>query len=346
MKQREFGRSGLVVSRLGLGTSTWGTKTTQEADAAAQLEQFLDAGGNLVDTADVYAGGQSERTLGRLLRTIVPQRSDVILSTKSGAISNKPPPRVDASRAHLLSALDASLERLQTDHVDLWHIHWWDPETSLDETLEAMDFAVSSGRVRHVGVSNYSGWQLAKATACQSSREAAPIVSCQVEYSLLERGIERDVVPAASDSGVGVLPWAPLGRGVLTGKYRAGVPADKANSGFFNWYVKYRLDNEKTAAIVETLAEAAQAIGASPLTVALAWVRDRPAVVAPIVGARTAEQLRESLTAETLELPQAVRQRLDDVSGGSDLVPPLELETRIVAARVAVRSAPTESILR
>jgi aryl-alcohol dehydrogenase-like predicted oxidoreductase len=313
MKKRVLGPSDLVVSRLALGTSTWGT-TTDKDDAAKQIIEFVDAGGNLVDTADIYAGGKSENILGELLGTVVP-RSSVVLATKAaGVLSAGPPFRHDASRAHLLAALDGSLRRLGTDHVDLWQMHAWDPHTPLDETLSAIDTAISTGRVRHAGVSNYSGWQAAKAATSQIKLGRAPLVSIEVEYSLLERGVEREVVPAAVDFGIGILPWAPLGRGVLTGKYRGGVPAERENNRFFKWYVGARLFQDRTVGIVESVAAAARETGASPLAVALAWVRDRPSVVAPVVGARTVEQLRESLQAEDFELPGEVRHHLDEVS--------------------------------
>jgi aryl-alcohol dehydrogenase-like predicted oxidoreductase len=313
VKQRTLGRSSLAVSRLALGTATWGA-TTDIDDATKQLTEFVDAGGNFVDTADIYIGGESERILGRLLGTVVP-RSRIILATKAaGVLGGGPPFRHNASRAHLLSALDSSLERLGTDHVDLWQMHAFDPYTPLDETLSAIDTAISSGRVRYAGVSNYSGWQTAKAATSQVKQGRQPLVSTEVEYSLLERGIEREVVPAAQDLGLGIMAWAPLGRGVLTGKYRGGVPEERKESKFFKGYVGALLHRDRTPEIVEAVADVARQTGTSPVAVALAWVADRPGVVAPVVGARTVEQLRESLKAADLELPEELRQRLDAVS--------------------------------
>jgi aryl-alcohol dehydrogenase-like predicted oxidoreductase len=310
MQQRAVGRSGLWVSRLGLGTMTWG-RDTDEDDAAAQLKTFRDAGGTFIDTADVYADGESERLIGRLLRDVL-SREELVLATKAG--SARGARSRNASRVHLLRALDASLARLQTDYLDLWQLHAWDPATPLDETLAALDTAVASGRVRYVGVSNYAGWQTAKAAACQAAPGRAMPVSTQVEYSLLERGVEREVVPAALDAGMGLLPWSPLGRGVLTGKYRTGRPADsRAASPHFERFVKRYLD-ERSAGIVEAVATAADGLNTSPLAVALAWIRDRPGVVAPIVGARTVGQLVGSLQAESLELPRSISTALDDVS--------------------------------
>ena len=313
MKQRHLGRSGLVVSRLALGTMTWG-RDTDEDDAAAQLLAFTAAGGTLVDTADVYAGGDSERVLGRLLADVVP-RDEVLVATKAYGATGSGPMGRGTSRGHLLSALDASLARLQTDHVDLWQLHAWDPVTPWEEAMAALDTAVASGRVRYAGVSNYAGWQLGATAAHQRAWPGrAPLVANQVEYSLLERGVEREVVPAALELGVGLLPWSPLGRGVLTGKYRNGSPADsRGASAHFSDFVRPYLD-DISSSVVDSVLTAADGLGVSAVAVALAWVRDRPGVVAPIVGARTAAQLQAALAAEAVELPPEIRSALDDVS--------------------------------
>jgi aryl-alcohol dehydrogenase-like predicted oxidoreductase len=305
-----MGRTGLQVSRLGLGTMTWG-RDTDEHEARDQLVAFVEAGGTLVDTADIYTDGASEELLGTLIGDVVP-RTEIVLATKAASAG---PRRFDASRRHLLDALDASLRRLRTDHVDLWQLHGWDDSTPIDETLAALDIAVNSGRARYVGVSNYSGWQTAHAAAWQAAVPGrAPISSTQMEYSLLQRGVEREVVPAALASGIGLLPWSPLGRGALTGKYRAGLPADsRAASPHFSAFVDpYLADDSRR--VVGAVVTAAEGLGVSPLEVALAWVRDRPGVVAPIVGARTAAQLRGSLPVEGLTLPEEIVAALDDVS--------------------------------
>ncbi|WUH94388.1 aldo/keto reductase [Streptomyces sp. NBC_00433] len=312
MEHRHLGRTGLRVSRLGLGTLTWG-RNTGERDAADQLKTFWNAGGSLVDTADVYADGGAEYLLGRLIEDLVP-RSDLVIATKAGSVPD-PDRRFDTSRGHLLSALDASLQRLGTDHVDLWQVHAFDPGTPLDETLQALDIAVSSGRARYVGVSNFCGWQLAKAATWQlagSGRTA--LASTQMEYSLLQRGVEREVLPAALDLGLGLLPSSPLGRGVLTGKYRGGTPQDsRGGSEDMAPFVEPYLD-ETAALIVDAVAIAADGLAVSPLHVALAWVRDRPGVAAPLLGARNAQQLTAALSVEALTLPDEIRQALDDVS--------------------------------
>jgi aryl-alcohol dehydrogenase-like predicted oxidoreductase len=311
MEQRHLGRTGLTVSRLCLGTMTWG-RDTDEHEARDQLATFVEAGGTFVDTADVYADGRSEEVLGSFLGSVVP-RSEIVLATKAVGVPNER--RRDASRRHLLDALDASLARLGVDHVDLWQMHAWDENTPVEETLSALDTAVSSGKVRYVGVSNYSGWQTAQVAAIQAAVPGrALIVSTQVEYSLLQRGVEREVMPAALALGIGVLPWSPLGRGVLTGKYRSGTPADsRGASPHFGGFVQPYLSPD-SARVVEALVIAADGLGVSPLELALAWVRDRPGVVAPVVGARTAAQLRGSLEAEHVEVPDEIRSALDEVS--------------------------------
>ncbi|MGW5049708.1 aldo/keto reductase [Actinokineospora sp. NPDC004072] len=313
MEQRHLGRSGLRVSRLALGTMTWGRDTDAEA-AAAQLAAFTEAGGTLVDTADVYADGDTERLIGALIDDVVP-RDEIVLATKAVARRHDGPFGGGASRGALLAALEASLTRLDTDHVDLWQLHAWDAHTPLEETLCAIDAAVRSGKVRYAGISNYSGWQTATAATRQAlTPGAAPLVSTQVEYSLLERGIEREVAPAAAHHGIGILAWAPLGRGVLTGKYRANTPADSrgASPQWGNYVEQHRTD--RATRIVQAVATAADGLGTTPLAVALAWVRDRPGVTAPVVGARDATQLRSSLAAESLILPPEICAALDDVS--------------------------------
>ncbi len=314
MRRRPLGASGLAVSRLGLGTMTWGRDTDPD-DAAAQLKTFADAGGNLLDTADVYGDGRAEEVIGALLGSVVP-RSELVIATKAGLCPGRDRRR-DGSRGHLLASLDTSLARLGTEYVDLWQLHAYDPATPLEETLSALDHAVSSGRVRYVGVSNFSGWQTARAATWQASGLVAgkpPIVSCQVEYSLVQRGVEREVAPACRSLGAGILAWSPLGRGVLTGKYRDGTPADsRAASPHFERFVGPYLD-DRSAGIVEAVATAADGLGVAPLSVALAWVRDRPGVVAPVVGARTVGQLLGSLQSDELTLPAEICQALDDVS--------------------------------
>ncbi|WFE20181.1 aldo/keto reductase [Solwaraspora sp. WMMD937] len=312
MQQRPLGRSGLAVSRLALGTMTWGRDTDAD-DAAAQLKSYLDAGGNLIDTADVYGDGDAEAVIGSLLDSMVP-REDLVIATKAG-LRPGGPRRRDTSRWHLLRTLDASLRRLGTDYIDLWQVHGYDPDTPMEEALGALDTAVTSGRVRYVGVSNFSGWQTARAAAWQAAVPGrAAVVAAQVEYSLLQRGIEREVLPACAALGLGVLPWSPLGRGVLTGKYRHGRPVDsRAASPHLELFVATYLE-PRCSSIVEAVSTAAAGLGVAPLEVALAWVRDRPGVTAPILGARTAGQLVGALQVERMTLPTEITRALDDVS--------------------------------
>src|SRR5215211_6584264 len=313
VEQRALGRSGLVVSRLALGTMTWG-RDTDEDEAAMQLTAFVDAGGTLVDTADVYCDGDSERTLGHLLADVVP-RADVLVATKAVGRTSPGPMGRGASRGHLLTALDASLERLGLDHVDLWQLHAWDDTTPIEETLAACDLAISSGRARYIGISNFTGWQTAQAATWQRAWPGrTPVISTQVEYSLLQRGVEREVVPATEALGLGVLAWSPLGRGLLTGKYRHSTPSD-SRGATQEWQAFLDgLRSAKADRIVEAVITAAEGLGTTPLAVALAWVRDRPGVVAPVVGARTSHQLQASLDADTVRLPAAIRTALEDVS--------------------------------
>lgn len=312
MEQRYLGRSGLRVSRVGLGTMTWG-RDTDEHEAADQLRAFVDAGGTLLDTAAGYAEGASEELLGSLLGDVV-QREDVVLCTAAGAAGTPGPGRaVDASRRTLLAGLDTSLARLRTDHVDLWLAQAWDEFVPLEETLSALQAAVTSGRARYVGVANHRAWQLAR-TATLAERAGVHVVVDQVEYSLVERSAEAELLPAAADVGAGVLGWSPLGRGVLTGKYRNGTPADsRAASPHFVDFVEPYLDG-RCRRVVESVATAADGLGCAPVEVALAWARDAPGIAGIVLGARTAAQLRGALAGEDLVLPAEIRQALDDVS--------------------------------
>jgi aryl-alcohol dehydrogenase-like predicted oxidoreductase len=313
MELRQLGRSGVRVSRLGLGTMTWG-RDTDEHEAAEQLRFYLDAGGNFIDTAAVYGNGDAERVLGGFLGVMVP-RDQIIIATKAG-ISFKSGERVvDNSRTSLIADLDRSLSHLRTDYVDLWQIHTWDEKTPLEEVLSALDYAVSTGRARHVGISNFAGWQLARAVTLQNPIFGkAPIISTQNEYSLLNRKIEREILPASRELGVGVLAWSPLGRGVLTGKYRSGLPSDsRGASPHFSSFIEPYLD-ERSRKIVEAVMVASDGLGLSPLEVSLAWVRDCPGVTSAIIGARTGAQLRGALSAESVTLPVPVREALDEIS--------------------------------
>ena len=322
MQRRQVGTSGLEVSRIGLGTMTWGDGTDTDA-ATAQLTAFVDAGGTLVETADGYGDGAAQQMLGEVLAASVP-RDGLVLAGRGilpggplgdSALGGR------AARGALLAGLDATLERLGIDHIDLWQLPGFDATVPLEETLSAVQVAVMSGRARYAGLVAPRGWQLA--TVAERGRALGSItvpVSAQAEYSLLSREAEHELLPAATHHGVGLLAWAPLGRGVLTGKYADGTPADsRAASATLAPYVEARR-NERSARIVQSVLTAADGLGTSPLAVALSWVRDRPGVAAAVVGARDAAQLTASMSAESVTLPAEIRAALDDVSA-PDLAP-------------------------
>ena len=313
MEKRRVGASGLTISRLGLGTMTWG-RDTDEIEAADQCRAFLDAGGNFIDTASAYGDGDSERVIGGLIGTLF-DRDDVVIATKAGVEFRDGVRTVDASRHGLIAELDRSLTRLSTDFVDVWQVAYWDDSTPLDDTLSALDYAYTTGKARYVGISNYSGWQIARsATKQQSNSMKSPLATVQGEYSLLNRNVENEILDAADQCGLGFIAWGPLGRGVLTGKYRKGIPSDSRGAApHFAKHIEPYLDN-RSARIVEAVAIAAEGLGYSPLEVALAWVRDAPGVTSSLVGARTGAQLRGVLKSEEISLPQVVRSALDDVS--------------------------------
>jgi aryl-alcohol dehydrogenase-like predicted oxidoreductase len=309
MQERLLGRTGLRVSSLALGTLTWSRDTDAE-QAAEMLRDFVDAGGTLVDTAASYADGAAEELLGSLLGALVP-RDDVLICTKAGIRRTTAGGLVDASRSSLLTSLDGSLSRLRTDHIDLWLVQSPDPGTPLDETVGALRYALDSGRARYVGLSNHGGWQTARAATLLEPDHRLAVV--EVEYSLLQRGIEREVVPAAADLGIGLLAWSPLGRGVLTGKYRRTVPADsRAASAHLAGFVEPYL-GRVAAPVVDAVATAAEGLGRAPLEVALAWVLGRAQVASAVIGPRTTHQLHAALGVE-LDLPEEIVAALDEVS--------------------------------
>ncbi len=310
---RRVGKSGLTLSRLGLGTMTWG-RDTDTHEAADQCRAYIDAGGNFLETSPIYGDGDAERVIGGMIGTLF-RREDIVIATKAGVQLVKGEKIVNNSRQSLISELDRSLTRLGTDHVDLWQIHGWDPQIPLEDSLSALDYAYSSGKARYVGISNFSGWQSARAITLQELHSMkAPIISIQSEYSLLNRDVEEEILPCVEELGVGFLAWAPLARGVLTGKYRNGIPSDsRAAAPHFVKHVEPYLDNA-SARVVEAICVAAEGLGFAPLEVALAWVRDNPLVTTSIVGARTGAQLRGILQSEEIALPRTIRDVLDEIS--------------------------------
>jgi aryl-alcohol dehydrogenase-like predicted oxidoreductase len=313
MEMRRAGKSGLTLSRLGLGTMTWG-RDTDTHEAADQCRAFIDAGGNLIDTSPIYGDGDAERVIGGMIGTLF-ERDDVVIATKAGIQLINGQRVVNNTRQALISELDKSLQRLGTDYVDLWQLHCWDENTPIEDTLSALDYAYSSGKARYVGISNFTGWQSARTATLQELHSMkAPIVTMQNEYSLLNRSVEDELLPCADELNMGFLAWAPLGRGVLTGKYRTGIPSDsRAAAPHFVKHVEPYLTAE-SARVVEAVSVAAEGLGFAPLEVALAWVRDNPLVTSSIVGARTGAQLRGILKSEEIVLPQTIRDVLDEVS--------------------------------
>ncbi|MDI3211196.1 aldo/keto reductase [Arthrobacter sp. AL12] len=308
MQQRYVGNSGLRVSSLSLGTMSW-ARETDEQGASALLRTFMDGGGTLIDTAASYSDGQAEAMLGGMLGDIV-ARSELVISTKAGLSTSDGRRGVDTSRNGMLSGLDASLARLGTDYVDLWFAQAWDPNVPLEETLSALEFAVRSGRARYAGVSNFNGWQTAKAAAVAGF----PLVANQSEYSLLHRSPEAELIPAVEDAGLGLMAWAPLGRGVLTGKYRGHIPADsRAANSRLAGYVEPYLEGTSSS-VVEAVAMAAKGLGRTALDVSLSWLLSQHGVATAVVGPRTPAQLKEILDSTLAALPPQIAQALEDVS--------------------------------
>jgi aryl-alcohol dehydrogenase-like predicted oxidoreductase len=311
MRRRRVGSSGLSVSRLALGTALWGGVVDEEG-CRDLLSVYVEGGGTLLDSAHSYGEGRSEQILGRLIGDVV-RRDDVTICTKAGVTISGEHRVVDTSRGALLLHLEDSLRRLRTDYVDLWLVHTWSDTAPVEETIGALEYAVTSGRARYAGVSNYSGWQVGRAFSLLESARV-PLVANQVEYSLVERRPDTELLPAAEALGFGLLPYSPLGGGVLTGKYRSGLPVgSRATMREYPTFARDRLD-AGSLAIAEAVSTAASGLGVSPTEVALAWVRDRPSVTAPIIGPRSVPQLRTALASEDLELPAELVDALDEVS--------------------------------
>jgi aryl-alcohol dehydrogenase-like predicted oxidoreductase len=308
MQQRYVGNSGLRVSALSLGTMSWANET-DEQDASEMLRTFVDGGGKHIDTAASYSEGGAEAMIGSLLGDVV-SRTEVSISTKAGTSTSDGRRSVDTSRSAMLSALDASLARLGTDYVDVWFAQAWDGNVPLDETLSALEFAVRSGRARYAGIANFNGWQSAKAAAIAGF----PLVAAQAEYSLVQRRPEAELVPAVEDAGLGLMAWAPLGRGVLTGKYRGIVPADsRAARSETAPYVEPYLEQQPSS-VVEAVAMAAKGLGRTALDVSLSWLLAQHGVATAIVGPRTPIHAKEILAAQLTRLPPEIARALEDVS--------------------------------
>ena len=319
MDYRTLGRSGCAVSSLCLGTMTFGTET-DETGAHQQLDQFIEAGGTLVDTADVYSGGTSEEIIGHwFARRPADVTERVVLATKGRFPQGATPNDAGLSAFHLTRALDASLRRLGRDSVDLYQVHAYDPLTPLEETVRTLDGFVRAGKIRYYGLSNFTGWQLTKAVYLARELNAAPPVTLQPQYSLLAREIEWEIVPAAADAGLGLLPWSPLGGGWLSGKYRrderpmgATRLGEDPNRGMEAY--DRRGGTERTWRVIDAVQKVAEDRGVSMAEVALAWVTDRPGVSSTILGARTTGQLETNLRAAGLHLTPDETAALDAAS--------------------------------
>ncbi len=325
MEYRQLGRSGLRVSALALGTMTFGgrggfaaTGATNNAGASRQLDLALDAGVNLIDTADVYSAGLSEEIVGQ---AIAGRRERLIIATKARFPMGDGPNDAGLSRHHLIKACEASLRRLGTDYIDLYQVHEWDGQTPLEETLETLDTLVRSGKVRYVGCSNYAGWQLLKALGTAERCGYQRFVSQQIYYSLQARDAEYELIPAALDQGLGVLVWSPLAGGLLSGKYRRGQEAPEGTRRFAGWTEPPVRDEAKLYDTVDVLVEIAKERGVSPAQVALAWLLCKAAITSLVVGARTNEQLADNLRAAELRLSDEEVARLDTVSAPPLLYP-------------------------
>jgi aryl-alcohol dehydrogenase-like predicted oxidoreductase len=319
MEYRLLGRTGCAVSRLTLGTMTFGAESSEEV-AHQQLDAFMAAGGNLIDTADVYSAGVSEEIVGRWLAGRGQEVRDAVVIATKGRFPMGPNPNdVGTSRRHLQRALDDSLRRLGVDAVDLYQVHSWDPLTPIAETLGTLTDFVRAGKIRYVGLSNFTGWQVQKAVATAAALGLETPVTLQPQYSLLVRELEWEIVPSCEDAGLGLLPWSPLGGGWLTGKYRRDARptgatrlGENPDRGVEAYDRRSRQD--RTWAVVDAVQSISEARGLSMAQVALAWLADRPAVTSVILGARTVEQLEDNLGAAELHLEPEDIGKLDTAS--------------------------------
>ncbi|MEJ3653674.1 aldo/keto reductase [Actinomycetes bacterium KLBMP 9759] len=318
MEYRTLGGTGTIVSTQCLGTMTFGKESSEEV-AHAQLDRFLERGGNFVDTANVYSRGISEEIVGRWLAKRPDARDQVVIATKGRFAMGEGPNDVGLSRGGLSRALDASLRRLQVDTIDLYQAHAWDALTPLEETLRFFDDAVKAGKIRYAGVSNFLGWQLQKAAMLTEVLGLTPIVTLQPQYNLLVREIEFELTDVCENENIGILPWSPLAGGWLTGKYRRDeVPTGESRLGDdpqrgMEAYAP-RNAQERTWQVIDAVGKIAESRGVSMAQVALAWTADRPAVTSVILGARTVEQLDDNLAAADLHLSDDETQVLDDAS--------------------------------
>jgi aryl-alcohol dehydrogenase-like predicted oxidoreductase len=321
VENRRLGKTGLMVSELCLGCMTFGRELDEEGSKEI-VERFLGAGGNFIDTADVYAEGLSEEITGRAIKGV---REDVVLATKVRFPMGDGPNDVGLSRKHVVAGCEASLRRLDTDYIDLYQVHMWDAATPLEETLSALTDLVRQGKVRYVGVSNYTGWQLIKALCSSELKGFERFVSLQPQYSLVERNIEREVLPVCREEGLGVIPWSPLGGGFLSGKYRRGEkpPQDSRIAGATDdmeeaWARRATERNWRTLDVIDEISEET---GKSYAQISLNWLLRQGDVTAPVIGARRLDQLEDNLQATGWELSAEQVRCLSEASAIEDVYP-------------------------
>lgn len=313
MKYRYLGRSGLLVSRLCLGTMTFGNKDwgCDQDESNAIVRHFIEGGGNFIDTADGYSGGDSERMLGKAIAHF--DRDDLVLATKCWFPSGKAVTARGLSRKHIVEACERSLDRLGVDYIDLYQFHGADPYTPIDETLRAAEDLVRAGKVRYIGCSNFYGWQIAKANTLADARGYEPLVSAQHLYNLVRRDIEREILPACQDAGLGMICWSPLAAGMLTGKYKdKTAPDGTSRIGIQSAITLPRYWFDDALRMIDKVVEVAQRLGHTPSQVALSWLFGDRRVTAAIIGARRVEQIAENLLAGDIDLPEAVRDELTE----------------------------------
>jgi aryl-alcohol dehydrogenase-like predicted oxidoreductase len=309
MRQYRLGSSGLHVSALGLGTNAFG-KRADAAESVRIVHAALDQGITFIDTANIYAGTESERLIGQALAG--GRRHEAILATKAGLPRGQGPNERGASRHHLMRELEGSLQRLQTDYIDLYQIHTFDPNTPLDETLRCLDDMVRAGKVRYIGASNYAAWEMMKALGVSERLGLNRYVSNQICYSLADRSPEREIVPMSLDAGIGIIPYYPLAGGILTGKYSgSAVPKGSRADTDPNFR---RFLTENRLQLGNAVSRIAAELGCAPGALAIAWLMNRPAVSSVIVGVTSVAQMEENLAAVTLELSEEVLRQLDDAS--------------------------------
>ena len=320
MKYHTLGPTGLLVSEICLGTMTfaasegmWKSIAGVEQDLADQmLKTSFDAGVNFVDTANVYTNGESEKTLGRAIRNVGLARKDVVIATKAFGRTGKGRNDVGASRGHIMDAIEQSLQRLQTDYIDLYQIHAADSVTPVEETMRALDTLVSQGKVRYIGCSNWYAWQIMKALGISEAKNLAKLDTLQAYYSIAGRDLEREIVPLLKDQGTGLLVWSPLAGGLLSGKFsRENQKPEDSRRSSFDFPI---VDKERTWRILEVLRPIAETHQTGVATIALAWVLAKPFVTSVIIGAKSSEQLKQNLASVEVQLTEDEIKKLDEVS--------------------------------